>query len=336
MRALRVWITTGLLIAPPAYLIAQNGSTINGPSLGFVQDDKGTTIWPLLGILGASVPGQPLALPERITNAVISPQQDYVLAISASTGQPVVIRFDGGPNRTSIPLIGGRSNPGVIAVSPTGASAALYEKSSQVLQFVSGLPATPQVVYEVEISILDGDVQNIVVSDDASVALVLVGSERRTLWAIQGNGSMSPVSAIRPSHIAFIAHRSDALIADDATQEVFLLQNLDQAPVRMPGIVLRDRDRQFSAIAVSRDGRSLYGAQHGSEDISIVDLQTRETTVLSCACNPTGFFPLRGDSVFRLNGLSNGPISVLDASSSNPRTLFIPVDPNVLAEHREQ
>jgi len=99
--------------------------------------------------------------------------------------------------------------------------------------------------------------------------------------------------------------------------------------------VLRDGDRQFSAITASSDGRSLYIAQQGSEDISIVDLQTRETTVLSCACKPTAFFPLRGNSVFRLNGLSNGPISVLDASTSSPRTLFIPVDPNVLAEHRE-
>ena len=335
MRTLRIWIGTGLLIALPAlYSTAQNGSTINGPSLGFVSDDKGTTIWPLLGILGAAVPGPPLALPESVTNAAISPQQDYLLAISTATGQPVIIRLDV-RDLTSVPLVGGRSNPGVIAISPTGTGAALYEKSSRVLQFVSGLPAAPQITYELDTSSLDGDVQDIVVSDDASVALVLVGNESRTLWTIRGNGSMSPVSAVRPSRLAFLAHRSDAVIADDATQEVFLLQNLDQAPVRMPGMVLRDGDRQFSAITASKDGRSLYVALQGSEDISIVDLQSREITVLSCSCKPTVFSPLRGNSVFRLNGLSSGPISVLDASSSSPRTLFIPVDPNVIAEHRE-
>ena len=120
------------------------------------------------------------------------------------------------------------------------------------------------------------------------------------------------------------------------TQEVFLLQNLDQAPVRMPGIVMREGERQFSAISASRDGRSVYVAQHGSENISIIDLQTRETTVLSCHCSPTVFFPLRGTSVFRLNGISNGPITVLDASTSSPRTLFIPIDPNVLVDHGER
>jgi len=336
MRALRIWIATGLLLALPAfYVAAQNGSSINGPSLGFVTNDKGTTIWPLLGILGAAVPGQPLELSESVRDAAISPQQDYALATSMATGQPIIIRLDAA-DTPSAPLAGSRLHSALIAISPTGSGAALYDKSARVLQLVSGLPASPQIVYELDISGLDGDMQDLAVSDNAGVALVVVGNESRTLWTIQGNGSLSSVNAIRPSRLAFIANRTDALIADDATQEVFLLQNLDQAPVRMPGIVMRDVDRQFSAISASRDGRSLYVAQDGSENISIIDLQTRETTVLSCHCRPTVFSPLRGTSVFRLNGISNGPITVLDASTSSPRTLFIPIDPNVLADYRER
>jgi len=336
MRALRIWIGTGLLVAlPAAYLIAQNGSSINGPSLGFVSDDKGTTIWPLLGILGAAVPGQPVALPESITDAAISPQHDYALALSTSTGQPVIIRLDT-PGATSAPIVGARSNPAFIALSPRGAAAAMFEKTSRVLQLVSGLPGAPQVIYEADTSTLDGDVQDIAVSDDAQIALILVGNESRALWTIRANGSMSSVSATRPSHIAFIANRSDAVIADDATQEVFVLRNLDQTPVRTPGIVLRQGDRGFSAVAASRDGRWLYVARQDSEEISIVDLHTEETIVVACPCRPTTFSPLKGSSVFRLNGLSNGPITVLDASSSSPRTLFIPIDPTVLAGNAER
>jgi hypothetical protein len=336
MRVLKLWLGTSVLIALPAfYLSAETGSSINGPSLGFVSNDNGTKIWPLLGILGAAVPGQPLALPESITNAAISPQHDFTVAISTSTGQPVIIRL-GIPDPASVPVAGGRPNPGLIAISPSGSSVALYEKNSRVLQLVSGLPASPQVVYDLDISAVGNDVQDIAVSDDAALALVLVGNESRTLWVIQGNGAMSPVSATRPSHIAFIARRPDALIADDATREVFLLQSLDQVPVRMPGMLLPEGERQFSAIAASIDGRSIYVAQEGSEDISIVDLETRETTTVSCHCRPTVFSPLKGTSVFRLNGLSKGPITVLDASSSNPKTLFIPVDPTVLAGDAEQ
>ena len=43
-------------------------------------------------------------------------------------------------------------------------------------------------------------------------------------------------------------------------------------------------------------------------------------------CKPTGFSALKGASVFRLNGLPDVPITVLDASSANPRTLIIPID----------
>ncbi len=54
MRFLRLGIGTGLLIALSSLSwAAQSGSTINGPSLGYVTNENGTAIWPLLGILGA-------------------------------------------------------------------------------------------------------------------------------------------------------------------------------------------------------------------------------------------------------------------------------------------
>ena len=333
MRALSTSIGTGLLIALTAF--HTSAQSISGPSLGFISNENGTTIWPLLGILGASIPGPPLVLPEGVRNAAISPQQDYALAITSATSQPAIVHLDSS-NPTIAPIAGGRSSPSLMAISPTGAAAALYDGGSRILQFLSGLPATPQIAYEFDTSSLGGDIREVAVSDDATLALVNVGSDSRTLFVINRNGSVSSLSVTQPSQMAFIAGRPDAVIADDATQEVFLLQSLDQNPVRLPGIVFREDGREFSAVGVSRNGRMLLVAQHGSENISIVDLETRATTVVACHCKPTIFFPMKGSSVFRLNGLSNGPITVLDVSSSSPRTLIIPVDPNVLTANREQ
>ena len=39
--------------------------------------------------------------------------------------------------------------------------------------------------------------------------------------------------------------------------------------------------------------------------------------------------------MFRLNGLPNVPITVLDASSANPRTLIIPIDMAALTRLRK-
>jgi hypothetical protein len=228
-------------------------------------------------------------------------------------------------------IAGGRSNPGLIAISPTGVSAALYEKQSGMLQVFSGLPGAPRLAFEFETAALRGEVRNIAVSDDAKLALVNVGNETRTLWIVNGTTSALPVSANEPSQMTFLANRPDALIADDAAQEVFVIEHLDQSPVRLPGIVLRNDGRRFSAVGASLDGRLIFVGQEVSEQITVTDLITRTTAVVSCHCNPTGFFPLKGTSVFRLNGLPNRPISVLDASSLTPRTLIIPIDPDALA-----
>ena len=333
MRVPGTWIGTGLLML--LCTVCASAQSISGPSLGFVPDEKGSTIWPLLGILGAAVPGEPLPLPEGISTAAISAQHDYALAIATSTGQPVLVRLDATPPAIG-PISGGRSNPELIAISPTGTAAALYQKESQSLQIVSGLPAEPRIVHEFNTSGLGSDVRAVAVSDNANLVLVNTGDENRTLWLLNTNGSVSQIPAAQPSHMVFMARRSDAVVADDATQEVFVLQGLEGNPVRAPGVVFREGGRPFSAVGASADGRLLFVTQHESADVTVVDVESHATTTVGCYCTPTVFSPLKGISAFRLNGLSNGPITVLDAAGSSPRTLIIPVDPRLIAGTREQ
>jgi hypothetical protein len=332
MRVRRTGIGTGLWLL--LCTLGASAQSISGPSLGFLSNEKGSTIWPVLGILGAAVPGQPLTLPEDITGATISPQHDYALAIASVTGQPVLVRLETTPPAIS-PISGGRTHPDLIAISPTGTAAALYQKESELLQIVSGMPADPRIVQEFNTSGLGDIVRAVAVSDDANLALVNTGNENPALWLLNANGSVSQITAAQPSHMTFMARRSDAIVADDATQEVFLLQGLDGNPVRSPGVVLRESGRPFSAVGGSADGRLIFVAQQESADVTVVHLESRATTTVSCYCTPTTFAPLKGISAFRLNALSNGPITVLDASSSSPRTLIIPIDPT-LAGYGEQ
>ena len=327
------WIGTGLLLL--LCTVCASAQSISGPSLGFLPDEKGSTIWPVLGILGAAVPGEPLPLPEGITSAAISPQHDYALAIATSTGQPVLVRLDTTPPAVG-PISGGRSNPELIAISPTGTAAALYQKESQLLQIVSGLPAEPRIVHEFNTSSLGSNARAVAVSDNANLVLVNAGDENRTLWLLNTNGAISQIPAAQPSHMTFMARRSDAVVADDATQEVFLLQGLEGNPVRSPGVVFRESGRPFSAVGASADGRLLFVAQQESADVTVVNLDSHATTTVPCYCTPTVFSPLKGISAFRLNGLPNGPITVLDASGSSPRALIIPVDPRLIGGHGVQ
>ena len=70
--------------------------------------------------------------------------------------------------------------------------------------------------------------------------------------------------------------------------------------------------------------------------VTIADLETGVSTVLSCDCVPTGFRPLKGTSVFRLSDPADGPVAVLDASSAEPRIMILPEASPVIASMPEE
>src|SRR5437867_6777931 len=93
--------------------------SINGPVLGFVADANGATIQPIIGVLGASVVGRPLALDSEIRNAVISPKQNVALATRGENAEVVLIRL-GVDSVTMTYLDAVRTGADLIAFSPSG------------------------------------------------------------------------------------------------------------------------------------------------------------------------------------------------------------------------
>src|SRR5215831_5875145 len=145
MRALLKWSALVVLSFGIA-AFGQDQSAISGPLLGFVEDSNGASIQPIRGVLGASVVGQPLVLDSEIRNAVISPKQDYALAIRSESGEPVLIRL--GPDPVKLDSLSGL-HPGAnrIAISPSGAAAAVFGQDRK-LQSIRRLPDTPEVVFQ--------------------------------------------------------------------------------------------------------------------------------------------------------------------------------------------
>jgi hypothetical protein len=336
MNAMRSFIAAALLIALSS--LDLGAQSLSGPTLGFVKDEKGTKIWPLLGILGSSVPGRSLELPSTISNAVISSNNDYALAVQTDDAQSVIIKLDVS-NPAVLPLAGIHSNASPIAISPSGAAAAFYSADSKLLQLVSGLPEAPGIVYEFDASVVQGDISEAAISDDAQLAILNVKEgDGFVLWAVPANGMAWAVLRGGPSRISFMFNRRDAWVADSASHEVYVLQSLDQQPARLPGFVFPETSAPFAGIASSRDGRTLFVTQRGSGAITMVDLESGMPSVLSCGCNAAGLFPLKGGSIFRVNALQDGPITVLDASSADARIFLIPPDPDVLgfAPSKEQ
>src|SRR4029077_13638847 len=116
----------------------------------------------------------------------------------------------------------------------------------------------------------------------------------------------------------FIPNRHDVAVSDDATRTAYLMLDIDHAASQISLASAGEGVESFSSIAVADDGLRVFLADAGSGVITNVDLQTQTPILISCQCQPSGFYRLSGNSVFRLTEPAGGPIMILDASSSAP------------------
>jgi hypothetical protein len=71
-------------------------------------------------------------------------------------------------------------------------------------------------------------------------------------------------------------------------------------------------------------------AQAKSGRTTVIDVQTGTQTILQCECDQGGLFRLKENALFQLNQVSERPLMLLDASSTEPRFILIPSDPVLL------
>jgi hypothetical protein len=322
---IRIAVCLGLLclltLLSGAVSIAAASDPVGGPSLGFSPNADGTIVWPILGIPGASTLGQALNLGTEIRGAVISPRQDFILALRAEDGQPIISRLNSDAGGAT-PLDGTRRDS-VIAISPSGTAAALYNSDSRVLQVLRGFPSAPVVVFESDQSAIAGPLTALAVSDDAALALIgFSTSNSDSLWSVTSGGSQF-VSASHATSISFMANGQDAVIADSAVGEAFLLQHISNGPQRFPLFSPGEGVAGLSGIAVSDDGRFAIVAGSASGNVGIIDMQQSLRYLIPCNCKPSGVSRLSGTAVFRLNQPPDALVTILDLSTGKPRILIV-------------
>jgi len=319
------WSAVAVLCFAIAAFAQDGPPSIKGPILGFVADGTGATIQPIFGVLGASVVGRPLAFDSEIHNAVVSPKQNFALATRGENAEVVLIRLAvDSVTTTSLDAVAAGAD--LIAISPSGTAAATYTHNNKVVRFITRLAQVPETAFQFDASDIPGRLQRLAISDDGALALLNFRSgDDSTLWVVSSIGSRWVLPAQRPSAASFLMGRHDAVIADDAAQEVFVMRGIDQEASRISVASFGDGFDGIADVAASADGLRIFITTKKSETVTIVDLQATLSTALACHCVSTGLHPLKGTSVFRLSDPSNGAVAVLDASSSEPRIIVVPV-----------
>jgi len=302
------------------------GSTVqaealHGPTLGFAPNATGSTIWPVLGIPGAAILGDQLILDTKIFGAIISPKQDYALAVRNADRLPVVINLTGnGPTVNAIP--GTDFIADLLAISPTGSAAAVYDNDAKTVQVVRGLPNATELIYQFDASALAGQAVQMAVSDDATIVLLKSVTDSGVgFWEFDSSGASWRIALDRPSAAAFFVNSHDAVVVDDASQTVFVISDIARTGIQVP---LMFSAANLAAVTVSADNRQVFAADASTGNVLIADVATRTSATLPCNCRPTGLSHLKGSSMFRLNEPSGEAMGVLDASSGNPRIFVVP------------
>ncbi len=333
MRLLENLICLGLIGAVGAVANVQGQTrAVNGPTLGFTPNISGSAISPVIGIPGASLMTDHLALDTEIRAARVAPKQNYAFALRNDDAQPVAIDLTGALPQTVV-ISGARPAPALIALSPSGSAAAMFDAESKTIQVIIGLPRSPQIVHEFNLGTDAVRATSLHVSDDGSVALIkLMGVDGTGLWALSASGSFSRLPIDQPSAATFFTNRNDAIVSDNASQSAFIIMDAGGAATQVPLTAAIDGMQTFSSIAASDDGSRVFLADANSGNIALVDVQTRRATVIDCGCQPSGFYRMNGKSVFRLMDASASPISVLDASGSQPRIVFVAPNPSLVSE----
>jgi hypothetical protein len=304
---------------------AQDSGLMSGYTLGYVFDARTSALRPLLGIPGAAVLGKPLDAGIAITRAIISPQQSYALATTASGTK--IVRLS--PDPPTVSALGADIEAAdVIALSPNGSKVAIYSAQENSIRIATGLPDAPVWSRARSTSGIPGQLRLLAISNDGAALVAAFTSDGAdSLLRMDADGA-APV-IMTSSHISglrFAGDSRDLLVTDDVDDTVYLARDVSGSP--SPVLLAGASEGIAGPIAAefSADKRLVIVLNGRAGNIVLLDPAGGDRSVFACACVGTGLSRLNGNAVFRLNDPSAGPLWVFDGDAPRPRIVFIPPD----------
>jgi hypothetical protein len=286
----------------------------NGPQLGYLWDAADATLRPVLGVPGSSQLGQPLTTAGVYVAAAASARSSIAL-LQAANGTISSMTVPQGAAQA----ITGATVSGVaqIAFSPSGLNAVVYKPGTASLLLLSGLSGNPQVqTLPVPSSLVAATV-----SDTAQVAIASGRGPLSIALVTTNTTSLAAMAAF--GGFTFLPHGNDLVLADSATAVVTVIRNASTSPA--PQSFTSNLIKTPLAVAGSADG--LWVVVANGADPSTVRLDLTGATAplrIPCACQPSQLTAFNGNAVFSLTPIGTTTSWLVDASTPQPRSVFIP------------
>jgi WD40 repeat protein len=288
---------------------AQARAQVGVPRLGYVWDPGGRALLSVDGVPGASIFGK-TEIGAGVAAVAISQHAGVALVIGDDGRSPYLLRVGGKPSEPQ-PIDGASSHADLIVLSPSGAAAALYDRSANLLQVITGIPQHPVVARALTVAGVD----RIAVSDDG-LLLALAARDGAASALMPDAGE--PVSLPVPGPVSSIAFRPlshDVLVASGGV--ITLMRNVDSHANYQP---ITDIPGDPVALAFSADGRGFVAA-YADGRVQMSDLSSGGLPPVRCLCRPTGLEPLAGGSIFALRTDESPALFLFDAATN--RVVFV-------------
>jgi DNA-binding beta-propeller fold protein YncE len=264
---------------------------LGGPLIGYVPE--GSTIRPMYGLPAAGAIGAEIA-EGGWAKIAISPAQNFVIATAADTGEVLLVNLVK-PSLTALP--GVAANPDLIAISPSGASAALWFPLTNRLEVVAGLPGSPS-VRTIDASFLNASPLAIAISDDGQWT---VGLWSAGVYAFGPSNQVIPLQTDPGvAALAFFTNNHNLALATAARATSIA----DLGGSMQPSVLYDYSSQPLSprSIALSSDNSRAVVADSTGKLLDIA-IPAATANLVDCHCAPDGLFGL-GGALFRLNGTS--------------------------------
>lgn len=279
------------------FLCGLGWAQVGGPLIGYVPE--GAHIRPMYGLPAAGAIGAALDAGRDFALTAIAPTQNFALVTAADTGEVLIYKPASG-----LTTVGGATrNPDTLAISPTGASAALWFPITGKLEIMTGLPDSPS-VRTVDASFLNASPLAIAVTDDGQWA---AGLWPAGVYAFGPSGVVIPLQT-DPGVVALAFFHNNHDLALATANRATTIADVGGATQMS---VLYDYSAQSlspRAIATSFDNRVAVVADTSG---TLVNLTT--ATISNCGCSPTGLYGL-GGALFRLNAPGRHELKIFDAA----------------------
>jgi hypothetical protein len=311
----------------PAAFPKDAPGSVSGPILGYVSNPVRPEIRAIAGVPGAARFGDPVPLSPDVVRVRVAPGEPYAL-IERLDSDPAVLQLTGG-KVTAVP--GAIRSADLAAFSPLGASVVLFSQTAARLQVLTGFPAAPRILRELDSHSLPETPLALAVSEDGKSVLL---SSAVNVYLLSPDGSARTLAATSgPAAMAFFPAAGDAVLGDPGSGSVYRFDaSTGTASLRSVSGALKG----LGAIAASTDGDTVYVMRPGSRQLASVRLSSGDVETWPVQAAPERMDRLGradhflissqpGQAAWVVTGQERRADFVPDSARPKPRPRYVPM-----------